>query len=127
MILVDTSVWIYFFKSKQPNLFNSELIQKISTCPIIIQEVFQGLKDNNESEKFKEHFLAIPRFSDPTPIEDFLLASDIYRSGRKRGLTIRSSTDCLIAAIAIKNKLTLWHKDRDFNSICKYTDLKIYS
>jgi predicted nucleic acid-binding protein len=39
--------------------------------------------------------------SDPVPEAVFLQAAEIYRQGRQKGYTIRSSTDCLIAAIAI--------------------------
>jgi predicted nucleic acid-binding protein len=49
----------------------------------------------------------------------------MYRSGRRRGLTIRSSADCLIAAIAIENRVPVWHKDRDFAAIATFTDLAV--
>jgi len=72
---------------------------------------------------FREAFLAIPRVSDPLSIGTYLQAADIYRQGRRKGFTIRSSTDCLIAAIAIENRVPLWHRDRDFAAIAKYTGL----
>jgi predicted nucleic acid-binding protein len=57
-------------------------------------------------------------------VEAFLEAAEIYRSGRRRGYTIRSTVDCLIAAIAIRNGVTVWHKDRDYDSIARYTALR---
>jgi predicted nucleic acid-binding protein len=35
--------------------------------------------------------------------------------------------DCIIAAIAIENRLELFHNDRDFNQIAECTRLKIYA
>jgi hypothetical protein len=41
-----------------------------------------------------------------------------------KGYTIRSSTDCLIAAIAIESGVPVWHKDRDFEAFARYTSLR---
>jgi predicted nucleic acid-binding protein len=46
-------------------------------------------------------------------------AIDIYRTLRKKGITIRKSIDCLIAAYAIIGKIYLLHKDNDFVEIAK--------
>jgi predicted nucleic acid-binding protein len=54
----------------------------------------------------------------------FVAAAEIYRQGRRRGITIRSSTDCLIAAIAIDYGIPVWHRDRDFRAISRYTALE---
>jgi hypothetical protein len=70
-------------------------------------------------------FLAIPRLCDPVRLDTFLEASEIYRHGRRNGYTIRSSADCLIAAIAIENSVPVWHRDRDFRLIAKYTRLEV--
>ena len=58
------------------------------------------------------------------PAEAFLEAAEIYRSGRRRGYAIRSTVDCLIAAIAIRNSVPVWHKDRDYSLIARYTPLR---
>ena len=55
----------------------------------------------------------------------FLEAAEIYREGRRRGYTLRSSIDCLIAAIAIENGIPVRHRDRDYDAIGRYTRLKI--
>jgi predicted nucleic acid-binding protein len=52
-------------------------------------------------------------------------AIDIYRTLRKKGITIRKSTDCLIASYAIIGKMYLLHKDSDFTEIAKEFKLKI--
>jgi len=62
--------------------------------------------------------------SDPLPLALFRSAAEIYRLGRVKGHTIRSSIDCLIAAVAIENDVPVWHKDRDFDLIARYTGLR---
>ncbi|MCX6124076.1 MAG: PIN domain-containing protein [Proteobacteria bacterium] len=69
--------------------------------------------------------LSLTLFANPLPLELNLEAAEIYLRGRQRGLTIRSSTDCLIAAIAIQFDLIVWHRDRDFDHIGKYTGLRV--
>ena len=88
------------------------------------------LQEKNSYEiirkKLKVSFLSLPILSDPIPLSLYLKGSEIYRLGRKKGLTIRSSTDCLIAAIAIANSTPVWHDDRDFDNIAQFTELKIF-
>ncbi|MDF2529848.1 MAG: PilT protein domain protein, partial [Gammaproteobacteria bacterium] len=56
----------------------------------------------------------------------YQLAAEHYFKCRKKGLTIRSTIDCLIAQIAIENDLLLLHNDRDFVSMAGIiTDLQL--
>jgi hypothetical protein len=123
MILVDTSVWIGLIRSK-PRIEEEDLF-RFAVCGPVIQEVLQGLKPCPASDALRTGFLALPILSDPIPLGLYVAAADMYRSGRRRGLTIRSSVDCLIAAIAIENRGAVWHKDRDFAAIATYTDLAV--
>jgi predicted nucleic acid-binding protein len=120
MILVDTSVWIDLLRAK-PRIEEEELF-RFAVCGPIVQEVLQGLKPGAASDAFRSSFLALPVLSDPIPVELFVAAADIYRSGRRRRLTIRSSVGCLIAAIAIENGVPVWHKNRDFAAIATFTE-----
>ena len=47
-------------------------------------------------------------------LETFEAASQLYRTARRKGLTVRKPVDCLIAAIALENRALLVHNDRDF-------------
>ncbi len=62
----------------------------------------------------------------PVSLDLYCEAAQIYRSARRRDHTVRSSTDCLIAAIALHHNIPVWHHDRDFNIIARYTDLREY-
>jgi predicted nucleic acid-binding protein len=123
MILVDTSIWIELLAAKPRRIIREEDILRFVTCGPVVQEVLQGLRPGIQSDAFRTAFLAIPVLSDPIPLALFVSAADIYRQGRRRGITIRSSADCLIAAIAIDHGIPVWHRDRDFSAIARYTGL----
>jgi predicted nucleic acid-binding protein len=124
MMLVDTSVWIELLNGGLGSRVPEEELLTFVTCGPVVQEVLQGLRNDPASDAFREAFLALPVLSDPLPTASFLSAAEIYRLGRAKGYTIRSSTDCLIAAIAIDNRMPVWHKDRDFEAIARYTSLR---
>jgi predicted nucleic acid-binding protein len=125
MILVDTSVWIELIKGKIL-VKEPDLLLRFRTTGPILQEVLQGLRPSRQSDAFKESFLAIPRLCDPLTWDLYAQAAEIYRDGRRRGYTIRSSTDCLIAAIAIETGASIWHRDRDFKTIATFTPLRVF-
>jgi predicted nucleic acid-binding protein len=126
MILADTSVWVEFLRGNLGRGIKEDTMFQVVTCGPVIQEVIQGLRPVPESSDFENRFLALPRLCDPLPLRIFTEAAAIYRQGRRKGYTIRSSTDCLIAAIAIDNKVAVWHKDRDFDTIARYTALETF-
>ena len=127
MILVDTSVWISLLKHNTRVWQEADRALSFVTCGPIIQELFQGLRESPAAILLRNDILAIPRLSDPVDATTFVEAAEIYRQGRQRGYTIRSSTDCLIAAIAIKNNVPVWHRNRDYSAIAKFTSLRAYT
>ena len=126
MILVDTSVWIELLNGTRHSRVSEEVLLNFVTCGPVTQEVLQGLRESAASDEFREAFLALPVLSDPLPRSAFLSAAEIYRDGRSKGATIRSAIDCLIAAIAIENKVPVWHRDRDFEKIATFTSLRTW-
>ena len=125
MILVDTSIWIDLLARGPRGALREEDLLSFATCGPIVQEMLQGLRPGTQSDAFLAAFRALPVLSDPTPVRLFLSAGEIYRQGRRRGITIRSSVDCLIAAVAIENSVPVWHRDRDFDAISRYTQLAV--
>jgi predicted nucleic acid-binding protein len=124
VILVDTSIWIDLLidPSRVPEA--DTYLPEFVTCGPVIQEVLQGVANIAVIDILQDRLLAFPRLADPVPMEPFLGAAKIYREGRRKGYTIRSTVDCLIAAIAIEHNATVWHRDRDFSNIARYTTLR---
>ncbi len=59
-------------------------------------------------------------------LEIFEQSASIYRACRRRGLTVRKTIDCLIAAVCIANEVELFHKDSDFALIARVASLQIH-
>lgn len=125
MILIDTSVWIDLLgRAKRFHLNEAQFFQA-TICPPIIQEVLQGIRWDTHFGRLKEGLLALPCVDPVVPLNRYVEAAEIFRLGRSKGYSIRSGIDCLIAAIAIKHQLPIFHQDRDFDFITKYTSLKV--
>ena len=127
-ILVDTSVWIDFFRkasSRETELFKQALERReqIFVTGIIAQEVLQGIRQDSQHDSVLHYLLLFSRIDDE--FDDYLAAAKIYRMLRRRGLTIRSPVDCLIAALAIKQNLYVLHNDSDFTAIAEYFPLAV--
>ena len=125
MILVDTSVWIELLNGRMGRIVSPDDLLGFVTCGPVAQEVFQGLREAPGAAAFRDAFLDLPVLSYPLPLRLYLEAAEIYKHGRLRGYSIRSSLDCLIAAIAIENGASVWHRDRDFTAIARYTNLAV--
>jgi predicted nucleic acid-binding protein len=51
-------------------------------------------------------------------------ASDHFRALRKRGITVRKTMDCFVAAYCIEHELPLFYSDRDFDPFTQHLGLK---
>ena len=126
MILVDSSVWIEFFRRDSSLDLEAVLdLEEVVTCLPVIQEVLQGFDDQRTYRLAREAMFAFPVVESPLSEEVHLLAVDLYRSARRAGLTVRSSTDCLIGACALRNSLSVAHHDRDFDALAKISPLEV--
>jgi len=125
MVLVDTSVWIELFRKPARLRIDdiTDFDDVVTTLPIV-QEVLQGFIDERAFKQARESMLALPFVESPLEEAIFLDAAQLYRAARRAGLTIRSSTDCLVAACAIRHHLTVAHVDRDYDNIARISALR---
>ena len=63
----------------------------------------------------------------PTTSADYDQAAAFYRTGRRRGETVRKIIDCLIAAVAVRADAELLHADADFATLARHAPLRIHS
>jgi predicted nucleic acid-binding protein len=128
IVLIDTSVWINFFKARETkaSLFLKNNLGNIiiATCPVILQEVLQGIVPDRNFSQVNSYFNTLTQFRGD-PYELAHDAAKLYRQLRKKGITIRKPNDCLIAIYAIKNDVKLLHDDRDFDHIADNSNLMI--
>jgi predicted nucleic acid-binding protein len=128
MLMVDTTVWIDFFGGKEtPEVTTLEDFIKegsdICICGIILTEVLQGIRNDKEYRKILSRF--DPLIFLPMNRSTYVKSAEIYRDLRRKGVTIRKSVDCMIAAAAIEQNIPLLHNDRDFDLIEKHCGLKV--
>lgn len=125
MVLVDTSVWIEVFRKQARFRLESAVdTDEIVTCLPVIQEVLQGFRDERAFALARNAMLAFPVVEAPLRVEVVLEAASLFRAARRAGLTVRSGADCLIAACALRNGLTVLHHDRDFDLIARVSSLE---
>lgn len=128
MVLVDTTVWIDFFadRSRTQGVALQKFIEieeDLCLCGIILSEVLQGIRSDEAYIKTKDCLDDLIFL--PMRQATFLRAAELYRSLRKRGVTIRKPVDCMIASVAIEHDIPLLHNDRDFDYIAKYSKLRV--
>jgi predicted nucleic acid-binding protein len=120
-VLVDTSAWVDFlngFASPAADAL-AELLQgdeDVCTCGIVVAEVFQGLRRDRGRDTIRRSFEDMI-FLEPPGIHLYFRAAELYRGLRERGRTVRSTIDCIIAAIAEDGGCDLLARDRDMDAI----------
>ena len=94
---------------------------------MIYLEVLQGVSIEKQFAATRRVLGAQTILQPLDVLETFESAAQLYRSARKNGFTIRKSTDCLIAAIALEQDAMLVHNDRDFLALAQVVSpLRVY-
>jgi predicted nucleic acid-binding protein len=128
-IIVDTSIWVDFLNGNT-NPETEKLKQLIRNdspiylLPVIIQEILQGIRSDDQFESILNLLDGFPVISFDS-LQAAIGAARLYREQRKKGITIRKSNDCLIAYIAIQTKSKILAKDRDFELIAANSTLEL--
>jgi hypothetical protein len=129
VIAVDTGVWIDYQQVAQTpraNRLGEELRagRDIAITDVIYMELLQGALDEREADWLRVRLLQCTILG-VSGLDDFEVAAQIYRRVRRSGHTPRSSADCLIAAVCIREDVALLHDDVDFDRIAGVSDLKV--
>ena len=126
MILIDTSAWVEFLRGTgSPSCIKvRELLETdISVCEPVVMELLAGARNETELALLRR---LVARYTIlQTESADFEMSATIFRNCRKTGKTPRKMLDCLIAAIAIRNEMTLVHNDQGFVMISECSLLQI--
>ena len=118
-----------FFPDQKPDTVSENLaaLQVKHLLTMSVGHAEDSTPKITKEENWAKAFLALPMLSNPMTASLFPRAAEIYRLGRWRGVTIRSSVDCLIAAVAIENRVSVWHRDRDFSASPHTPDCRKYA
>jgi predicted nucleic acid-binding protein len=127
VILIDTSAWIEYFRATgssaalEVRRLLDDQADDIAMCEPIAMEILAGASDGAYS-RLERLVNGLPSLNLDAAL-DFRSAAQLYRAARRGGKTIRSMTDCLIAAVAIRHGATLVHRDMDFDIVAEMTSL----
>ena len=127
MIVVDTSVWIDNLKGEitpQTQLLATIQPDSIIAGDVVVAEVLRGLDSEREAVVLQRKFEAygiMPMLNPRLAV----IAAAYYRALRRRGVTIRTFADLVIATFCIEEGHHLLHHDRDFDHFERHLDLKV--
>jgi predicted nucleic acid-binding protein len=128
VVIVDTSVWIDYLNDKanaQTLWLNFAIENKdIGLSSLILCEVLQGFHTSREADKTCNWLLSFHVF-ETGDTRLAIQSSENYRLLRQKGVTIRSSIDCLIATFCIDEGHQLLHKDSDFDGFENHLGLHV--
>ena len=127
MILVDSSVWIDYFRgtaTAQTEKLDSLLGREpLLIGDLILTEVLQGFttdKDFKQALKFLDGFEVVELGGKDLAIK----AAKNFRALRALGITVRKTIDTVIATRCIESGYTLLHADRDFEPFVAHLGLR---
>jgi len=127
VILVDSSVWIDYFRGKDtPQTDRLDALlgsEPLAIGDLILAEILQGFSSEREAERA----LTLLGALEPVDIGGqaiAVLAARHYRMLRGRGITVRKTIDTLIATRCIHDGMALLYSDRDFDPFVEWLGLE---
>ena len=127
MILVDSSVWIDYFRgSDTPEadrldaLLGNELL---IVGDLVLAEVLQGFMTQADFDTALALFATVG-VVDLGGRDVAIETARNFRRLRARGVTIRKTIDTIIATWCILNDVALLYCDRDFDPFARYLGLR---
>lgn len=114
MILLDTSVLIDYFRSKDAELLQRMRDLEAATCGVTRSEILCGTRDDQHRDRLMDALDVFHQISIPESLWDDI--GDTLATLRRSGVTV-PFTDVVIATVAIASGLQLWTRDKQFSLI----------
>ncbi len=131
MILVDSSVWIDYFRG-EPSAHTQQLdewlgqpVIEVAVADLVVYEVLRGFRQDQALHAAQDLLLELP-FVEIGGRDNALLAAEHYRALRASAYTIRSPIDVLLASYCITHHHVLLHRDADFDVLETLRGLKTW-
>ena len=129
MIAVDSSVWIDFYRgtsTAQVHRLSEHLEagELTAITDVVYMELLRGVRTDSDVARMKLR-LDQTTILQVRGLDDFEFAAELFRRARREGHTIRQASDCLIAAVCIREHVPLLHDDADFDRIADVSDLQL--
>ncbi len=129
MIVVDSSVWIAFFRGdgspEARGLLHLVDTETIVLGDLVLYELLQGIR-NQRDLILIEDLLGACDLVTMTGHRAARRAAANYRTLRARGVTVRKGIDVFIATWCLDNGAILLHRDRDFDAFTAHLGLRVW-
>ncbi len=117
-VLVDTSVWIEYLERNNPlvedKMDDLLLRGEVVSAGLVLAELRQGCTTKVQLQAMIDAMRPLPYLE--VNRDDWLRAGEIAAEGARRGHRLAVG-DCLLAALALREKCTMFTLDRDFEHI----------
>ncbi len=127
MILVDSSVWIDYFRglaTPQADYLDSLLgVEAVCIGDLILTEVLQGFVQDRDFDRAKA-MLSTLDVVELGGRDVAVQAATHFRQLRRLGITVRKTIDSVIATRCMRDGLTLLYSDRDFDPFVRHLGLR---
>lgn len=127
MILVDSSVWIDYFRgAPSPQSEKLDMLlgaEPIATGDLCLTEVLQGFVDEREFTQARKLLTSL-HIVDLGGRNIAIQAAKNFRTLRVKGVTVRKTIDTVIATRCIESGLALLYSDRDFDPFVEHLGLR---
>ncbi|MFQ5766582.1 MAG: PIN domain nuclease [Acidobacteriota bacterium] len=129
MIIVDSNTWADFFSGAlNPHVQRLDITLKeeedLAVIPIIITEVLQGFRTESGFQRARRVLLSLPVIQ-PT-VRCHVRAALLFRSLRRKGITVRGAVDCIIAQTCLDVDAELLSPDADFERMARHIPLRLW-
>lgn len=129
MILVDSSAWVEFLRATGSPVHLRlraalEANEDLASTDAVVMEILAGARDDSDRDRLRRLLYGCIFLSVNGPA-DYEYAAELYRLCRRSGETPRKLTDCLIAAVAIRNDAEVLCEDSDFQAIARHSPLRL--
>lgn len=128
MILVDSSVWIDFFRNRpsvQAEWLDRNLgVESLVVGDLILAEVLRRFRDDrgfNEARRMLARLNQVTLGGEDIAVE----SAQNLRKLRARGVTVRGTVDVIIATRCLSEGFRLLHSDRDFDAFEEHLGLQV--
>jgi predicted nucleic acid-binding protein len=129
MIVADSSVWIDNLRGEDtpPTRFLKaiQVEHELLVGDLIVLEILQGVRNEREAARYESGFMEygiVPMLDEAVA----LAAARNFRELRRRGISLRKTTDLIIATFCMVHEHYLLHQDRDFEHFEKLLGLQVY-
>jgi predicted nucleic acid-binding protein len=118
VVIVDTTVWIDYFRGRrtaQTRWLDQILgVTRVGLCDLILCEILQGMPSDADAAAVLAQMSSFDLL-DTGGMDLAVESARNYRRLGARGHTVRRTIDCLIATLCLREGHELLHNDRDFD------------